>query len=80
MCRSAKVKADPGRDGQGHHVCPWYRGEDAAEVVRRLGKMPNHIQRLLDVLHASRHEQLEEAIRVMGRRYKVEAGPALKVG
>jgi antitoxin HicB len=53
-------------------------GVTAAELARRLGKMPNHVQRLLDVLHASRHDQLDDAMRALGKRYKVEVGPALR--
>jgi antitoxin HicB len=55
-------------------------GVTAAELARRLNKMPNHVQRLLDVLHSSRHDQLDEAMQALGKRYKVEAGPALRAG
>ncbi len=48
-----------------------------AELARRLSKAPNHVQRLLDVLHASRHDQLDEAMAELGKRYKVDVGPLL---
>lgn len=50
-------------------------GISKAELARLLGKAPNHVQRLLDVLHKSHHEQLDEAMAVLGRRLVVSAEP-----
>ncbi|MEX0762804.1 MAG: type II toxin-antitoxin system HicB family antitoxin [Dehalococcoidia bacterium] len=51
-------------------------GISKAKLARLLGKAPNHVQRLLDVLHKSHHEQLDEAMAVLGRRLVVSAEPA----
>ncbi len=45
-----------------------------AELARRLGgKNPTHVTRLLNVLHQSRHDQLDEAMTVLGARLVVSA-------
>jgi antitoxin HicB len=51
-------------------------GVSRAELARRLGgKNPTHITRLLNVLHQSRHDQLDEAMAVLGARLVVSAEP-----
>ncbi len=51
-------------------------GVTKAELARRLGgKNPTHVTRLLNVLHRSRHDQLDEAMTVLGARLVVSAKP-----
>jgi antitoxin HicB len=51
-------------------------GVSKAELARRLGgKNPTHITRLLNVLHKSRHDQLDEAMAALGTRLVVSAEP-----
>lgn len=55
------------------------QGVSRAELARRLGgKNPTHITRLLNVLHRSRHDQIDEALAVLGQRLTVEMGILLK--
>ncbi|MDA1280769.1 MAG: type II toxin-antitoxin system HicB family antitoxin [Chloroflexi bacterium] len=50
------------------------QGITRSELARRLGgKNPTHVTRLLNVLHQSRHDQIDEALAVLGRRLVVEA-------
>lgn len=47
-------------------------GVSKAELARKLGgKNPTHVTRLLNVLHKSRHDQLDEAMAVLGARLVV---------
>ncbi len=49
------------------------QGVSRSELARRLGgKNPTHITRLLNVLHQSRHDQIDEALAVLGQRLVVE--------
>jgi len=43
------------------------QGVTKAELARRLGQNPRQVDRLLDVTHASRHDQLDHALEVLGR-------------
>ena len=57
------------------------QGVTRSELARRLGgKNPTHITRLLNVLHQSRHDQIDEALAVLDRRLVVEAKPTRTVG
>ncbi len=48
------------------------QGVTRSELARRLGgKNPTHITRLLNVLHQSRHDQIDEALSVLGQRIVV---------
>ena len=42
-----------------------------AEMVRRLGQDPKQIDRLLDVLHSSRHDQLDKALAALGKKLEI---------
>lgn len=42
-----------------------------AELARRLGQDPKQVDRLLDVLHASRHDQLDKALAALGKRLEI---------
>lgn len=53
------------------------QGVTRSELARRLGgKNPTHITRLLNVLHQSRHDQIDEALAVLDHRLVVESHPA----
>ena len=57
------------------------QGVTRSELARRLGgKNPTHITRLLNVLHQSRHDQIDEALSVLDQRLVVEAKPTRTVG
>lgn len=47
------------------------QGVTKAELARRLGQNPRQIDRLLDVTHASRHDQLDRALQALGKRLEV---------
>ncbi|MDP1729936.1 MAG: type II toxin-antitoxin system HicB family antitoxin [Devosia sp.] len=42
-----------------------------ADLVRLLGWRPTQVDRLLDLRHASRLDQLEQAFRVLGKRLEI---------
>ena len=42
-----------------------------AELARLLGQNPRQVDRLLDVTHASRHDQLDRALGVLGKRLDI---------
>lgn len=42
-----------------------------AELARRLGQDPKQVDRLLDVLHASRHDQIDKALAALGKRLEI---------
>ena len=42
-----------------------------ADLARRLGQNPRQVDRLLDVTHASRHDQLDRALGVLGKRLDI---------
>lgn len=42
-----------------------------AELARHLGQDPKQVDRLLDVLHASRHDQLDKALAALGKRVEI---------
>ncbi len=44
------------------------RGITQAELARRLGRDDRQVRRLLDLGHHSRLDQIEEALRVLGKR------------
>lgn len=51
-------------------------GVSKAKLARLLGgKNPTHVTRLLNVLHQSRHDQLDEAMTVLGARLIVSSEP-----
>jgi antitoxin HicB len=57
------------------------QGVSRSELARRLGgKNPTHITRLLNVLHQSRHDQIDEALSVLGHRIVVELQPTAIAG
>lgn len=47
------------------------QGVTKAELARRLGQDPKQVDRLLDVLHASRHDQLDKALAALGKRLEI---------
>ena len=47
------------------------QGVTKAELARRLGQNPRQVDRLLDVTHASRHDQLDRALDVLGKRLEI---------
>jgi antitoxin HicB len=47
-----------------------------ADLARRLGVHPPQIDRLLDLDHDSRLDQIEKAARAMGRELHIEMRPA----
>jgi antitoxin HicB len=47
-----------------------------AELARRLGWHLPQVDRLLDLRHASRLDQIETALRALGRELHVEIRPA----
>lgn len=51
-------------------------GVTKAELGRRLGWHPPQIDRLLDLRHASRLDQLDQALRALGRRLVVDVRAA----
>jgi len=54
------------------------QGVTRSELARRLGgKNPTHITRLLNVLHQSRHDQIDEALAVLDQRITVDTKPKL---
>lgn len=56
------------------------QGVTRSELARRLGgKNPTHITRLLNVLHQSRHDQIDEALAMLDQRLVVEAKPTRMV-
>lgn len=56
------------------------QGVTRSELARRLGgKNPTHITRLLNVLHQSRHDQIDGALAVLGKRLVVEMKPLMSV-
>jgi len=57
------------------------QGVTRSELARRLGgKNPTHITRLLNVLHQSRHDQIDEALAALDRRLVVNSKPAAPHG
>ena len=52
----------------------WKTDETAikAELARRLGARPATVDRLLDIAHASRLEQLDAALAALGKRLDVK--------
>ncbi|NQU97684.1 MAG: type II toxin-antitoxin system HicB family antitoxin [Chloroflexi bacterium] len=42
-----------------------------AELARLLGQNPRQVDRLLDVTHSSRHDQLDRALGVLGKRLDI---------
>ena len=56
------------------------QGVTRSELARRLGgKNPTHITRLLNVLHQSRHDQIDEALAVLDQRLTVDTKPKLRI-
>jgi antitoxin HicB len=51
-------------------------GIGKAELARRLGWHPPQVDRLLDLRHASRLDQIEAALRALGHELHVEIRPA----
>ncbi|MFL5259280.1 MAG: type II toxin-antitoxin system HicB family antitoxin [Hyphomicrobiales bacterium] len=51
-------------------------GTRKADLARRLGVHPPQIDRLLDLDHESRLDQIERAARAMGRELHIEVRPA----
>jgi antitoxin HicB len=51
-------------------------GVRKAELARRLGWQKSQIDRLLDLDHASRLDQIEQALEVLGKRLAVEVRDA----
>lgn len=51
-------------------------GVGKAALARRLGWHPPQVDRLLDLRHASRLDQIEAALRALGRELHVEICPA----
>ncbi|MGH6677718.1 MAG: type II toxin-antitoxin system HicB family antitoxin [Bradyrhizobium sp.] len=51
-------------------------GISKAELARRIGISPQQAQRLFDIHHASRLDQIEAAMRVLGRRLVVTSDAA----
>lgn len=47
------------------------QGVTKSELARRLGQDPKQVDRLLDVLHASRHDQLDRALAALGKRLEI---------
>lgn len=47
-------------------------GVSKAELARRLDWHPPQIDRLLDVRHASRLDQIDQALRVLGKRLAID--------
>lgn len=47
------------------------QGVTKAEMARRLKQDPKQVDRLLDVLHASRHDQLDRALAALGKRIEI---------
>ena len=47
-----------------------------SELARRLGQNPRQVDRLLDVTHSSRHDQLDRALAALGKRLTVRIGDA----
>ena len=50
-----------------------------AELARRLGQNPRQVDRLLDVTHASRHDQLDRALGVLGKRLEIRVRRAAPI-
>lgn len=48
------------------------RGISKATLARLLDQNPRQIDRLLDVTHASRHDQIDKALAALGKRLRVE--------
>ena len=48
------------------------KGVSQVELARRLGCDPKDIRRLLDIMHRSRLDRLEEALAALGKRLVVE--------
>ena len=44
------------------------KGINKSELARQLGQNPKQVDRLLDVLHQSRHDQLDQAMKALGKR------------
>jgi antitoxin HicB len=51
-------------------------GMSKAELARRLGMHGPQVDRLLDLRHASRLDQLERALRLFGKRLVIEVRDA----
>ncbi len=47
-----------------------------SDLARRLGQNPRQVDRLLDVTHSSRHDQLDRALAALGKRLTVLIGDA----
>jgi len=52
------------------------RGINKSELARQLGQNPKQVDRLLDVLHQSRHDQLDQAMKALGKRIIVNVEDA----
>jgi antitoxin HicB len=55
-------------------------GISKAELARRVGISPQQAQRLFDLHHASRLDQIQSALAALGRRLVVTAEPMLESG
>lgn len=47
-----------------------------SELARRLGQNPKQVDRLLEVTHSSRHDQLDRALAALGKRLEVTVSDA----
>ena len=52
------------------------KGINKSELARQLGQNPKQVDRLLDVLHQSRHDQLDQAMKALGKRIIVNVEDA----
>jgi len=52
------------------------QGVNKSELARRLEQNPRQVDRLLDVLHQSRHDQLDRAMNALGKRILVNVEDA----
>jgi len=57
------------------------QGVSRSGLARLLGgKNPTHVTRLLNVLHKSRHDQIDEALDVLGQRLVVDLKSSASIG
>ncbi len=52
------------------------QGVSKSELARRLGQNPRQVDRLLEVPHSSRHDQLDRALAALGKRLDVRVEDA----
>ena len=52
------------------------RNVTKSELARRLGQNPKQVDRLLEVTHSSRHDQLDRALAALGKRLVVTVSDA----